>query len=171
MVDTIKYEVLRKLDKVEIRRYPSLITARADGYGEGGFDLLFRFITCENRQKAKVKMTAPVVSEKIEMTAPVLSDRGSLAFVMPEGYTLETTPEPMDKRVKTTQVPVRLVAVLRFSGRWSESIFSKRTKELLEALTKAKIKTKGNVFAMLYNAPFTPWFMRRNEVTIEVELD
>ena len=169
MVETVKYEVLRKLNKAEIRRYPKLTIAKVEGYGNGGFDLLFRFITGENRQKTKVKMTAPVVSERIEMTAPVLSDKGSLAFVMPEEYTLETTPEPLNKKVKIIEMPERLVAALRFSGRWTESSFNAKSKELLDELATAKVKTKGNIFAMLYNAPFTPWFMRRNEVAIEVE--
>ncbi|MGD0978858.1 MAG: heme-binding protein [Candidatus Bathyarchaeia archaeon] len=115
-------------------------------------------------------MTTPVVSQQIEMTAPVLSDAGSMAFVMPEEYRIETTPEPLDNRVRIIEVPARVVAALRFSGRWSESLFRAKTKELLNELDKAKIKTKGNVFTMLYNAPYIPGFLRRNEVAIEVEL-
>jgi hypothetical protein len=30
------------------------------------------------------------------------------------------------------------------------------------------LKTIGNIFTMLYNPPFTPSFLRRNEVAIEV---
>jgi 1,4-dihydroxy-2-naphthoyl-CoA synthase len=50
MVEQAKYEVLRDVNKVEIRRYPSLVIARVDGYGDGGFNLLFNFITGNNRQ-------------------------------------------------------------------------------------------------------------------------
>jgi effector-binding domain-containing protein len=114
-------------------------------------------------------MTAPVVSEQIAMTAPVLSEPGSLAFVMPEGFTLETTPEPIDDRVKIVEIPERVVAALRFSGRWSNSIFKKKSKEMLEELAKAGMKTAGQVFSMRYNGPFTPWFLRRNEVAVAVE--
>jgi len=170
MVATVKYEIVRKLNNVEIRQYPNIVIARVEGYEDEDFGLLFRFISGENKQKAKVKMTAPVVSQRIEMTAPVLSDAGSMSFVMPEEYRIETTPEPLDNRVRIIEVPTRVVAALRFSGRWSESIFSAKTRELLEELAKAKIKTKGGVFTMLYNAPYTPGFMRRNEVAIEVEL-
>jgi effector-binding domain-containing protein len=170
MVEQAKYEVQREINKVEIRRYPSLVTARVDGYGDGGFGLLFNFITGNNRQKSKIAMTAPVVSEQIAMTAPVLSESDSLAFVMPEGLTLETTPQPLDERVKIVEIPERIVAALRFSGRWSNSIFKNKSKELREELKKAEIETAGQVFTMRYNGPFTPWFMRRNEVAIEVEL-
>ena len=134
------------------------------------FNLLFRFITGHNRQKASVVMTAPVIFGKIEMTAPVLSDAGSLAFVMAEGYELETTPNLLDECIMIVEVPGRFVAALRFSGRWSESIFNARAKELLEELAKAEIETRGSAFSMRYSAPFTPWFLRRNEVAIEVEI-
>jgi hypothetical protein len=170
MVEQAKYEVLREINKVEIRRYPSLVIARVDGYGDGGFNVLFGFITGNNQQKSKIAMTAPVVSEQIAMTAPVLSESDSIGFVMPEGLTLETTPEPLDERVKIVKIPERIVAALQFSGRWSNSIFKKKSKELLEELTKAKIKTGGQVFTMRYNGPFTPWFMRRNEVAVAIEV-
>jgi hypothetical protein len=169
MVEQAKYEVLREINKVEIRRYPRLVIARVDGYGDGGFNILFGFITGDNRQKSKIAMTAPVVSEQIAMTAPVLSDPGSIAFVMPEGFTLETTPEPIDDRVKIVELPERVVAALQFSGRWSNSIFKKKAKAMLEELAKAGIKSTGQVFSMRYNGPFTPWFLRRNEVAITVE--
>jgi hypothetical protein len=170
MVEQEKYEVLREINKVEIRHYQSLVIARVDGYGDGGFNLLFNFITGSNRQKSKIAMTAPVVSEQIAMTAPVLSESNSIAFLMPEGFTLETTPEPLDERIKIVEITERVVAALKFSGRWSNSIFKKKSKEMLEELKKAGIKSVGSVFAMRYNGPFTPWFMRRNEVAIEVEL-
>lgn len=169
MVEQAKYEVLREINKVEIRRYQTMVLARVDGYGDGGFNLLFSFITGDNRQKSKIAMTAPVVSEQIAMTAPVLSESDSIGFVMPEGLTLETTPEPLDERVKIVEIPERIVAALKFSGRWSNSIFKKKSKEMLEELKKAGIETAGQVFTMRYNGPFTPWFMRRNEVAVEIE--
>jgi hypothetical protein len=106
MVEQAKYEVLREINNVEIRRYPSLVTARVDGYGDGGFNLLFNFITGNNQQKSKIAMTAPVVSEQIAMTAPVLSESDSIGFVMPEGLTLETTPEPLGGE-REMAMPVR----------------------------------------------------------------
>ena len=63
MVEQAKYEVLREINKVEIRRYQTVVIARVDGYGDGGFNLLFSFITGNNLQKSKIAMTAPVVSE------------------------------------------------------------------------------------------------------------
>ena len=82
MVETIKYEIIREIGKIEIRRYPKIVIAKAED-PSNGFNLLYRFITGENRQKAKVKMTTPVVSQQIQMTSPVFSETGTMAFVMP----------------------------------------------------------------------------------------
>jgi len=169
MVETIKYEVIREIGTVEIRRYPKIVIAKVEDPANG-FNLLYRFITGGNRQKAKVKMTTPVVSQEIQMTSPVFSETGTMAFVMPAEYTFESTPEPLDERVKIAEIPSRLLAALCFSGGWSEAHFEKETLELLKTLSEAKMKTKGNVFTMLYNPPFIPGFLRRNEVAIEVEL-
>ena len=169
MVETIKYEVIRKIGKVEVRRYPKIVVAKVEDPEADAFSLLYKFITGENEQRAKVKMTAPVVSQQIAMTSPVFTETGAMAFVMPQEFTLETTPQPLDNRVVITEIPERTVAVLRFSGGWSESHFEKETQELLEDLANAKITPKGQVFTMLYNPPFIPGFMRRNEVAVEID--
>jgi len=171
MVQSVKYEIVKKLGNVELRLYPKIVIAKVSNLEQDNFGLLFRFISGNNQQKEKVKMTTPVVSQEIKMTSPVLSDfsnQGYMAFVMPPEFSLETTPMPLDSRVKIEEVPPRLVAVLRFSGSWSEAHFKEKTKELLEELTKVNVKTLGNIFTMLYNPPFTPSFLRRNEVAIEV---
>jgi hypothetical protein len=169
MVEQAKYEVLKKIGKIEIRDYPRLVIAKVDGYGDSGFNFLFRFISGHNHRKSDIAMTAPVVSEQIAMTTPVLSKTGSIAFIMPEGFTLETTPEPLDNQVKIIEVPNRIVAALKFSGRWSKPLFEKRTIELLTEVENAGLKVAGSVFSMRYNGPFTPWFLRRNEVAVPVE--
>jgi hypothetical protein len=171
MVEQAKYEVIKRIGKTEIRSYSHLVIARVDGYGDSGFNLLFRFIQGNNRKKSDIAMTTPVVSEQIAMTAPVLSETGSIAFIMPEGFTLKTTPKPLDARVKIEEIPERVVAALRFSGRWSDSIFKRKSEELLKELDIAGIKTTSKLFSMRYNGPFTPWFMRRNEVAIAIEYD
>ena len=49
-------------------------------------------------------------------------------------------------RIKIIEIPERVVAALRFSGRWSNSVFKKKSEQLLEELDKAKIKTVGRYF-------------------------
>ncbi len=169
MVQQAKYEVLRKIGIIEIRRYPKILTAKVENLGDEGFNLLLNFISGSNKQKANVSMTAPVIAEQITMTAPVLSETDSLSFIMPEEYTIKTIPHPIDERVKIVQIPERIVGVMQFSGRWSNVIFKKKAKELLEELKRADVKVIGEVFSMRYNSPYTPWFMRRNEVAVPIE--
>jgi hypothetical protein len=169
LVETLKYEVLCQVGNVEIRRYPKIVVAKVTDPQADAFSLLYNFITGNNARKQKVKMTSPVVSEKIAMTAPVLSDNNSMAFVMPNELTIDTVPEPLDNRVQIEEIPSRTVAALCFSGGWSEKHFEKETQQLLNELTKAKIKTKGNTFTMLYNPPYIPGFLRRNEIAIETQ--
>ena len=179
MVEKAEYEVVKDLGRVEIRRYGTLVIARVDGYGDGGFGLLFRYISGENGQRSKVAMTAPVIgeggdatptdgSERIAMTAPVIGDGGSLAFVLPRGYTRDTAPEPLDDRVRIAEVPGRTLGVLRFSGYFTERAFEARSRQLLEVLESAGVAPVGRVFSMRYNSPFALPFLRRNEVAVEV---
>ena len=42
-------------------------------------------------------------------------------------------------------------------------------KRLLTILENNDLKTKGEPFLMRYNSPFTPGFLRRNEVAIEID--
>ena len=104
MVKEAKYRLIKKLNKVEIRLYDNLIIAEVDGYGDGGFNILFKYISGDNTTQTSLEMTSPVISKNIEMTAPVLSEKDSIAFVMPEGYTLENTPKPTDERNKIQQL-------------------------------------------------------------------
>ena len=158
MVKEAKYRLIKLLDKVEIRLYENLIIAQIAGYGDEGFDLLFNYISGNNTTKAN-----------LEMTSPVLSEKDSIAFVMPEEYTLENTPKPNDERVKIHKIPERYVAALKLSGRLTTSIFTKKSKQLLKELQASNIKTKGNIFTMRYSGPLTPGFMRRNEVATEID--
>jgi hypothetical protein len=169
LVETINYEVIRELGKGEIRRYPKIVVAKVTDPEVDGFSLLYKFITGNNTRNEKVQMTTPVVSEKIAMTSPVLSDNSSMAFVMPKDLTFDKVPKPLDNRVQIEEIPSRTVGALCFSGGWSEKHFEKEKEELLNELAKAGIKTKGGVFTMLYNPPYMPGFLRRNEVAIEVE--
>jgi len=171
MVKQAKYSVIKKLNNVEIRLYNPLVLAKVDGFGDSGFNLLFDYISGNNIGQTDLEMTSPVISQSIEMTAPVLSDQDSIAFVIPEKFSINEVPKPRDDRVKIQQIPQRYVAALKFSGRWASENFNKKSKQLLEELDRLEIKTKGKVFSMRYNGPFTPWFLRRNEVAIEVESD
>ncbi|NIM61511.1 MAG: heme-binding protein, partial [Acidobacteria bacterium] len=58
----------------------------------------------------------------------------SYYFVMPSKYTLDSLPEPDDSRIEIREVPQRIVAVRRYSGRSNESNYRKNRETLLQAL-------------------------------------
>ncbi|MDD1660826.1 MAG: heme-binding protein [Methanomicrobiales archaeon] len=170
MTETMQYLETGQIGEVEIRRYPAVWVATVAGNEEGEvFGILFRYIRGHNQPGKKIPMTAPVITPvEIPMTAPVISDTAGMSFVMPAGFRKEDLPEPRDNRVRLREIPAREVAVIRFRGRASTEDVARVRERLLSALTANGIKTIGEPFLMRYNPPFTPGFLRRNEVGVEI---
>jgi hypothetical protein len=170
MTDTVPYEITGKTGDIEFRTYPAVVLATVDSdSGDSGFNLLFSYITGSNRSRNSVSMTAPVITTRqIPMTAPVVSDQQSMSFVMPPGSTRDSIPEPLDPRVRITTLPSREIAVVRFRGYARRSEVEAAERRLQEGLKSAGIATTGPPFLMRYNPPWTPGFLRRNEVGIEI---
>ena len=184
-----KYTVIGKYDKFEIRKYAPYIVAQTevsgsfDEMGRKAFRILFKYISGENEKRNKIRMTAPVIQEnsdrtgqKIQMTAPVIQEvdnanhqRALFSFVMPEIFTLDTLPIPLDKRVKLKEISSKTVAVLQYTGSWSEKKYNKKVAVLLEALKCADIRIVGKPIFARYNSTFSLSFFRRNEIMIEIE--
>jgi hypothetical protein len=170
MTQTISYEITGQIGEIEFRKYPRLVLATVLSPGnDSGFNLLFSYITGKNRTKRQIQMTAPVItSEKIAMTAPVVSDEKSMSFVMPGGKEEDEIPDPLDERVKITTQDSREMAVIRFKGYAGREDVNDVKSRLLEGLQKGGITARGQPVLMRYNAPWTPGFLRRNEVGIEI---
>ena len=170
MTETVRYEVTGTDGEIEFRRYPALVLATVEYPGDdSGFSALFSYITGSNRAQGKIPMTAPVITaEKIPMTAPVISDTRTMSFVMPAGKDRNELPEPLDTRVQILTTPQREMAVIRFKGYAGKDEVEMYTSRLLDGLKKSAIPTAGRPVLMRYNAPWTPGFLRRNEVAVEV---
>ncbi|MEI7688845.1 MAG: heme-binding protein [Candidatus Nomurabacteria bacterium] len=182
-VEQAEYSVIKKSKGYEIREYPSHIIAQTIIGGSyedamnGGFRIIAGYIFGDNTKKESIAMTAPVkeqkfVSEKIAMTAPVslnsLGNSRVVSFVMPKSYSLETLPVPNDSRVKLVKVPSKKMAALRFSWSRNSNRINKMEKKLLSFLSRDKIETINSPLYAGYNAPWTPPWMTRNEIMIEI---
>ncbi len=177
-----KYNVESKSENYEIRHYESTIVAETlveadfDEAGNKAFRILADYIFGNNKSKVKIDMTAPVAqqqpSEKIAMTAPVSQiqdSRGQLVqFTMPDSFTMETLPEPNDPRVHLRKIGPRTVAVYSYSGSWSESRYKSKLADFTSRLAKNNVKTIGEPIFARFNSPFMIWFLRRNEIWLEV---
>jgi len=162
----------------EVRRYGARVVAetRVEGTweqaGNTGFRRLAGYIFGKNTGGTKIAMTAPVgeraAGRKLAMTAPVGeradADGWLVTFTMPEGETLATLPEPHDERVRLRELTPTRVAVVRFSGRWTESRMREHTEALRGWLAKRGLRAEPEPEINRYDPPWIPWFMRRNEV-------
>ncbi|HOX36141.1 MAG TPA: heme-binding protein, partial [Methanoregulaceae archaeon] len=164
------YTVTGTTGEIEFRHYPALVLATVDTADDNeGFSLLFDYISGSNKPREKIPMTAPVITaQKIPMTAPGVSDAASMSFVLPAGTTREATPDPLDSRVRIVTVPEREIAVIRFSGYAPPEDVEAATSRLQAGLKTSGIGTTGQPFLMRYDSPWTPGFLRRNEVAIGI---
>jgi hypothetical protein len=177
------YEVLKTADVFELRAYPSYLVAEvtvpgpAESASSEGFRLLAGYIFGSNTVAAKLAMTTPVtqraVSTKLAMTAPVTQVQGAngyvVQFVMPPGYSLSTLPVPNDARVTLREMPAVRMAVLRYSGRWTEANYQSHLATLRAALLRDGVATVGEPVLARYNAPYVLPFLRRNEIWLHVD--
>jgi SOUL heme-binding protein len=178
------YTLVYKDGALEYRQYAAYLVAETEvtdrsdysAAGDEGFRRLFRYITGANTNQSKIAMTAPVeqsaAGQKIAMTAPVeqaaAAGGWTVAFVVPRQYNIQSVPLPSNPQVRIREVPAELRAVLRYSGRWTEKQFNRRKTELLDLLAAAGVEAVGEVGTALYNPPYMPPFLRRNEVHVTV---
>lgn len=184
-VEQASYTVLMRAQGYEIREYASHIEAQTIVSGtytqglESGFRIIAGYIFGGNQIKEKIAMTAPVTagsggSKKIAMTAPVMvradeTATRTVAFVMPKDYTLDSLPTPTDSRVTLVEVPARKMAALRFSWYATPARVVAMEQTLLAALSRDGITVLGTPVYAGYNAPWTPPWMVRNEVLVEIQ--
>ena len=183
-VENTEYSVLSSKNGYEIRLYPAHIVAQTvvkGSYREAlnqGFRIVAGYIFGGNTKKQSIAMTAPVIektstSESIAMTAPVMAtvegESHTIAFCMPKSYTLETLPIPTDSRVQIVTIPEKKMAVIRFSWGRTDSRVQEKKQELMNVLKKDNIVVVGEPQYAGYNAPWTPLWMTRNEVLVEIK--
>ncbi len=176
------YEVTAKMVDVEVRQYSAyvvaevLLTGSATETGNEAFRILAGYIFGKNKGEKKLAMTAPVIQAaaptQLEMTAPVIQSAAPGAylvqFVLPKGVTLDTAPDPVDPRIMLRQEQAKRVAVIRYSGFWSDANYNRHLAQLEETLRTAGLKWSGAPIYSRYNPSFTPWFLRRNEIWLQL---
>ena len=180
-IDGPSYTVVQTYEAFEVRRYEpylvaeTVVSAAPEDAGNQGFRILAGYIFGSNKGTRKIEMTAPVAQSptKIAMTAPVAQRASAggyvIQFAMPREWTLETLPEPLDSRVALRVMPPRTVAVIGYSGSWSQSRFEENLKKLEDALAQAGLRWHGEPVWARYDPPWKPWFWRRNEIWLEID--
>jgi len=170
------YEVLRKTEAFELRRYaPFTIARRKMGSSEGdgaasseGFLALAGYLFGDNAEDRSMKMTMPV---EISYDDSIATGEQTMAFVLPAADATVGPPAPRDPSVEVAGVAERLVAVKEFQGVATAGEVKRQTEKLLAALQAdgALAPTgEGQRSVLQYNPPYTlPW-RRRNEIAVVV---
>ena len=177
-----EYDVVQHDGDFEMRDYAPQVVAEVvvsgsfSRAGNSAFRPLFNYISGDNTVKAKIAMTAPVSqtanSQDIAMAAPVgQRDNGDdwvVSFMMPAKFNMDTIPKPTDPEVKLREIPAQRMAVVRYSGRWTKKRYQSHLEALLTWVAENDLVVTGEPVFARYNGPFTPWFMRRNEILLPV---
>lgn len=175
------FTVEREEGAFQVRRYEPMIVASVTVDGERGtaanrgFRLLADYIF-GNNTGGKIAMTAPVMQspgETIAMTAPVMQEPAAgedwtVSFVMPASYTMETLPRPNNEAVRIEERPGRTVAAIRFAGLNTRARLARNTRELAAWVEANGLEPAGPHEFAFYDPPWTPPFLRRNEVLIPI---
>jgi hypothetical protein len=157
-----KYQTIKSERDFEVRFYPPAILASVDMAGtyddsrNSSFGTLAGYIFGGNEENMQISMTAPVRMSDAD---------GTMSFVMPSKFTMETLPDPKSKRVKLHTSDPEYVAVVSFSG-WANDRKISEMKEKLVEWLKSEGLNHNNKFEYLgYNPPYQ-LTNRRNEVLV-----
>ena len=168
-IEKQKYRVIKKESEFEIRYYPPAIFATirssAKSYRElssSGFRKIAGYIFGNNESGSKIAMTSPVHMD-------INNRESSMSFVMPSAFDLEKLPRPSDQSVEIHESPAEYTAAIEFGGYANDEKIQEYANQLLRALNKKGIKTKGNVRYLGYNPPYQ-FVGRKNEVMVAIEL-
>ncbi len=149
---------------VEIRRYAPFVEAWTEteqGSDNSAFRTLAGYIFGGNETGESIDMTAPVVTRRS-------GDAMRMSFIMPRQHSLESLPEPEDRRVKLQARDERVLAVLQFSGLATRGKVERMRLLLEKTLAEHGLQRVGEMELGRYDPPWTlpPW--RTNQVAYEL---
>ncbi len=165
--ESAPYRVVRSNGNIEIRDYPALTMVEtpmgSSGHGaDGSFNRLFRFITGGNDAKQKIAMTTPVL----------MSGSGTnalMAFVMPAKLKSGDVPKPKDDQVRVRELESGRFAVLRYSGGRNPDNEAQSHGRLRAWMKAGGLRELSPPIYGYFDPPWTPAFLRRNEVMVRTE--
>ena len=160
--DSAPYRVVRRDGSFELRDYPTLVLVETPIRGaDDSFLRLFRFIGGKNSAQQKFSMTTPVFMAGEATNA-------TMAFVMPKGMSARQTPAPNEPNLSVREVGGGRFAVLRFRGGRNGKNETRAQADLRTWLNGEKLKSEGGPIFGYFDPPWTPSFLRRNEVMLRI---
>ena len=157
------HQVIIREGPIELRRYSNLnlVQTKMKDTDDSGFMRLFRYIDGNNSSKSKIAMTTPVFTSEN-------NGERSMSFVLPEKIQQEKVPAPINEAVQTVTRKSGLYAAHRYSGRRVQGAPIKVQNQLSKWIKKNDLQSLGKPINAFYDTPWTPPFLRRNELLVEV---
>ena len=160
--ESAPYSVALKDGDYEVRDYPELTIvetsmAGANAGENSGFRKLFGYITGKNQNQESIAMTTPVF---------ISDDRRKMAFVLPAKSSSGQISAPLDPSLSIKKIPAGRFAVLRFSGGRSSTRETQSLSLLRTWIAKKGLTAAGSPIYGYFDPPWTPGFLRRNEVML-----
>ena len=163
-VEEVEYETIKENQVYEIRKYSDRLAIETLSTNQNsGFRKLFNYISGNNQKNEEIKMTAPVTQVK-------KNGKMTMQFYLPSKFDKENAPIPSSPDVKVLNIKGGYYAVIKYSGRASDSNFIKHKDILEEELKKNNILILGPPIKATYNSPFTLPMFRRNEAMFEIDI-
>ena len=170
-IEEPSYTVLNsKPSRIEIRQYDAMLIAETTARGayaqatNSGFRTVAGYIFGDNADNRSIAMTTPVMQQ------PDGEDGFFMRFMLPAQYSLDALPKPNNAAVTLLEVPKRTIGVISFTGFWTERKAETFTQTLRGALEQDGYTILSVPQFARYNPPWTPPWMRRNEIWMEVQL-
>lgn len=155
------YRLLSREGTFEWRDYPPLTLASTPMDAPGGrtaFRRLLGYLTGRNTAHRPLPMTTPVL---------IGSPQGepAMSFILPP---MDALPEPETPEIHLAPMPPGRYAIHRFPGRRNAPNERKAAAELEQWLDRHGTAGEGAPAFAYFDPPWTPGFLRRNEVMVRV---
>ena len=157
------YEIINENNNYEIRKYFDRLVVETSSTEGNGFRKLYNYISGNNIQKKKIKMTVPVTQE-------IKNGNMTMQFYLPSKFNKDNAPKPSNSDIKILTIEGGYYAVIKYSGRSSNNNFLKNKDILENELKKDKIVILSLPIRASYNSPFTLPILKRNEIMFRVDL-
>ena len=158
------YEVVKENKEYEIRKYSDRLVIETNSIEGNGFKKLFNYISGNNEQKKEIKMTVPVTQE-------IKNGNMTMQFYLPSKFNKDNAPKPSNSDIKILTIEGGYYAVIKYSGRSSDTNFLKNKDILENQLKKDKIVILSPPIRASYNSPFTLPILKRNEIMFRVDIN
>ena len=172
MTERQKFEVVRKFESFELRRYEPCVIAEVEISGDfqsaasGAFRYLFGYISKGNSRSASIAMTAPVIAVT---DASLDSQKWKISFVMPAGSKLEDMPLPTNEKVTLVKIDTEECVSISFKGKATERLAQKYEDRLRQLAEGEGIALSQERRIGRFDPQFKPGFMQYNEVVIPLK--